>query len=187
MLLSAIGLFSSKGYKATTTKEIAAMSGVNELTLFRHFGSKERLLEAAIDRSFAYDDLMASLPPLSGDTESDLLTSIDHLRSSMRLRAPLYRLMLREFSTNEMVRERLRELPRKVKVLMVERIGSILRSKMKRGSDIELATVFLISYFIRSEMMTILMGEDPFHEVDDVRSREVVRMFLNGVLREGAR
>ena len=41
----ALGLFSEKGYYSTTTKEIARVANVNELTLFRHFGSKANLFQ----------------------------------------------------------------------------------------------------------------------------------------------
>ena len=41
-------LFCRRGYGATTTKEIAARAQVNEVTLFRRFGSKAALIEAAI-------------------------------------------------------------------------------------------------------------------------------------------
>ena len=41
----ALSLFSEKGYYSTTTKEIARVAGVNELTIFRHFGSKANLFQ----------------------------------------------------------------------------------------------------------------------------------------------
>lgn len=50
MLLAAIDLMAEKGYNSASTKEIAATAGVSEMTLFRHFGSKQNLLEAAVDR-----------------------------------------------------------------------------------------------------------------------------------------
>lgn len=50
MLLAAIDLMAEKGFKGAATKEIAAAAGVSEMTLFRHFGSKQNLLEAAVDR-----------------------------------------------------------------------------------------------------------------------------------------
>jgi len=41
----ALSLFSEKGYYQTTTKEIARVADVNELTIFRHFGSKGNLFQ----------------------------------------------------------------------------------------------------------------------------------------------
>jgi len=40
---AASDLFANKGYAGTTTRSIAETAGVNEVTLFRHFGSKENL------------------------------------------------------------------------------------------------------------------------------------------------
>ena len=45
----ALKLFSEKGYYPTTTKEIASVAGFNELTLFRHFGSKSNLFQATTE------------------------------------------------------------------------------------------------------------------------------------------
>jgi AcrR family transcriptional regulator len=45
----ALKLFSEQGYYSTPTKLIASEAGVNELTLFRHFGSKENLFQATTE------------------------------------------------------------------------------------------------------------------------------------------
>jgi AcrR family transcriptional regulator len=52
ILKAAHELFTEKGYRATTTKEITARAGVAEPTLFRHFGSKVDLFEASILEPF---------------------------------------------------------------------------------------------------------------------------------------
>jgi AcrR family transcriptional regulator len=46
----AIRLFSQKGFRGTTTKEIALAAGVNEAIIFRHFATKRDLYTAIIDR-----------------------------------------------------------------------------------------------------------------------------------------
>lgn len=43
-----IELLKEKGYKGTTTREIAEQAGVNELTVFRHFGNKEGIIQAIV-------------------------------------------------------------------------------------------------------------------------------------------
>ena len=45
----AVDLFSRKGFKGTTTKEIATAAGVTEAIIFRHFQTKEDLYTAIID------------------------------------------------------------------------------------------------------------------------------------------
>ncbi len=57
-------LISQKGYLGTTTREIAHKAGVTELTLFRHFGSKERLFEEVLNRYSFLPKLKELLPLL---------------------------------------------------------------------------------------------------------------------------
>jgi TetR/AcrR family transcriptional regulator len=45
----AVDLFSKKGFRGTTTKEIAQGAGVSEAIIFRHFANKEELYSAIID------------------------------------------------------------------------------------------------------------------------------------------
>jgi AcrR family transcriptional regulator len=45
----AIDLFSRKGFRGTTTKEIAEQAGVSEAIIFRHFATKRDLYSAIID------------------------------------------------------------------------------------------------------------------------------------------
>ncbi len=44
LLAAALAVFSQNGLQGATTKAIAAQAGVNEVTLFRLFGTKEKLL-----------------------------------------------------------------------------------------------------------------------------------------------
>ncbi|MCS6873330.1 MAG: TetR/AcrR family transcriptional regulator [Pyrinomonadaceae bacterium] len=49
ILRIAIDLFSKKGFKGTTTKEIAQIAGISEAMLFKHFASKDELYAAMLD------------------------------------------------------------------------------------------------------------------------------------------
>lgn len=74
LILAAIDLIAEQGYDGTTTKEIAAAAGVSEVTLFRHFGSKQALLVAAFER-YHYAGEMTKLfnERLTWDVRTDLL------------------------------------------------------------------------------------------------------------------
>jgi len=63
ILNAAFELFSSKGYLGASTREISKAAGVAEVTLFRHFNSKENLF-AEVLRSFS---TIPSLPELLPD------------------------------------------------------------------------------------------------------------------------
>ena len=49
ILKTAIRLFAQKGFRGTTTREIALAAGVNEVTIFRHFASKQELYSAILE------------------------------------------------------------------------------------------------------------------------------------------
>jgi AcrR family transcriptional regulator len=74
LLRAAIDLISEKGYHGVTTEEIASSADLSEKTLFRHFGSKQNLLEAALQR-FQYAEEMRILfnEQIVWELEADLL------------------------------------------------------------------------------------------------------------------
>jgi AcrR family transcriptional regulator len=52
----AMSLFSKRGFRGTTTKEIAQAAGVSEAMVFRHFANKEELYSAIIDHKACADN-----------------------------------------------------------------------------------------------------------------------------------
>ena len=48
ILDAAATVYAETGFRGATTRRIAERAGVNEITLFRHFGSKTRLLHEAV-------------------------------------------------------------------------------------------------------------------------------------------
>jgi AcrR family transcriptional regulator len=51
IMRAASGLFARRGFRGTTTREIAERAGINEALLFRHFPSKEKLYWTVIEES----------------------------------------------------------------------------------------------------------------------------------------
>src|SRR5829696_2511443 len=51
ILNAAVQVFSQHGFRGSTTRRIADAAEVNEVTIFRYFGSKEALLQEAITNS----------------------------------------------------------------------------------------------------------------------------------------
>lgn len=51
ILEAAARVYSETGFRGTTTRRVAQEAGVNEVTLFRHFGTKEALVKAALSGS----------------------------------------------------------------------------------------------------------------------------------------
>ncbi len=67
LLDAASEVFAEEGFRGATTRKIAARARVNEVTLFRHFASKEDLLVAAIDRQVASSIAMLAAVPLPAE------------------------------------------------------------------------------------------------------------------------
>jgi AcrR family transcriptional regulator len=67
LIQAAIELFTTQGVSETTTKQIAELAQVNEVTLFRQFGNKHSLLIAVIEDAQVFDrlgqSLVTQLPP----------------------------------------------------------------------------------------------------------------------------
>ena len=55
ILATAVSLFSQRGFKGTTTKEIAKAAGVSEAMVFRHFENKEALYGAILETKDCQD------------------------------------------------------------------------------------------------------------------------------------
>lgn len=84
ILNAAVQVFSQHGFRGSTTRRIADAAAVNEVTIFRYFGSKEALLQEAIRGSDA--NAFSSPLPQEPKNPSQELTAwctavINHLHS----------------------------------------------------------------------------------------------------------
>ncbi|MEO1673208.1 MAG: TetR/AcrR family transcriptional regulator, partial [Cyanobacteria bacterium J06631_2] len=61
LIEAALDLFAERGVTETTTKAVAERAQVNEVTLFRNFGNKYRLLLAVIEDSAVFAKLVHAL------------------------------------------------------------------------------------------------------------------------------
>ena len=61
ILRVAMRLFSQRGFRGTTTKEIALAAGVSEAMVFRHFATKEELYSAILDHKACLHESMEPL------------------------------------------------------------------------------------------------------------------------------
>lgn len=86
ILDAAARIFKEVGFRETTTRRVASEAGVNEVTVFRHFGSKEQLLMRAVQRTLARAPLPA-LPQHPAQPAAELEAwSLAHARRLYQLR-----------------------------------------------------------------------------------------------------
>src|SRR5690349_7224282 len=97
ILASALQVFLQKGYAGATTRAIAMQAGVNEVTLFRHFGNKHSLLTAVVTEYSPLPDLKTFLEKqLSGDYDYDLKQLTAHLINRIMQQPDLTPLLVME-------------------------------------------------------------------------------------------
>lgn len=141
ILEAAARVYAKHGFRGATTRLIAIEAGVNEVTLFRTFGSKGALLEAVLA---AHSGEHPTLPDDPQDPESELgefvRVSLDKLRD-MR---PLLVHSIGEFDE----RPEAAEFACRGRTLVHETITRYLKLLQVRGlsspdSDVEAAAVML--------------------------------------------
>lgn len=74
ILIAAREVVARKGKSAATTREIAEVAAVNEATLFRHFGTKEKLLFELVQHCCPSISIDAFTVALQGEIADDLMT-----------------------------------------------------------------------------------------------------------------
>jgi len=186
ILKSASQLFAYKGFKGATTRDIAAGAGVTEITLYRHFKSKEEIFIEVIKNmsllSMA-DDLSAAGANLC-ITEKLERIALKFI-SLFQNRSNEFRIMLSETITRpDMSQMFFENIPsRGIKLL-----SKIMQNEIERGNftkqDPELLARAFIGMFLAYNLMQeIFMGkerdpQDP-HEI----TRVFTDIFLNGALK----
>jgi AcrR family transcriptional regulator len=102
ILAAARELFAQKGSRGTTTRQIAQRAGVNEATLFRHFGTKSQLLQAMLDWYCNADaeERMGFLDHLQGSLGEQLRELCRHGIERITERQDLIRVSMAEEKLN---------------------------------------------------------------------------------------
>jgi AcrR family transcriptional regulator len=71
ILEAAVRVYAEQGFRGATTRRIAEEAGVNEITVFRHFGSKDALITEAL-RACATHPSAVDLPEVPRDPQREL-------------------------------------------------------------------------------------------------------------------
>jgi AcrR family transcriptional regulator len=129
ILMAAAQVFAEEGYARATTRALADAAGVNEVTLFRHFGTKQNLFAAVVDE-YAASAMTATLAEqLTGDYRHDLHLMGKSLMQVLLERRDAVRLMLCEADHFPEVREVMAQNPRQLRQML----AGYLRQQMEQG------------------------------------------------------
>ncbi|MDO8501852.1 MAG: helix-turn-helix domain-containing protein [Gemmatimonadaceae bacterium] len=95
ILNAAVEVFSQHGFRGSTTRRIADAASVNEVTIFRYFGSKEALLDEAI-RGCEVTAFTSPLPSEPVNPEKELSVWCSGVVKHLRSRSPMIRKCMSE-------------------------------------------------------------------------------------------
>ena len=170
LLQSGLELMAKKGYRGAVTREIALAAGVTEMTLYRHFRSKDELFAAAIVMSA--EQFMPIIPEASGDIENDLLLLSNNMakQASSIIHAML--LFAPELNEHCEIRDQISKLRDRFKA----KFFSLLHYYMPLNFSSNYSDEMLYYMFIGPVFFYSLEGKDFDISFDN---RQHVKFFLN--------
>ncbi|HWS88393.1 MAG TPA: TetR/AcrR family transcriptional regulator [Pyrinomonadaceae bacterium] len=198
----AMRLFSERGFRGTTTKEIAQAAGVSEAIIFRHFATKEELYTAIIDYKGCVGAAAAAAgrpgqPPVIDEIRglvSDAMEASDDLAVFQRvaqhmldhheedpefLRLLMY-IALENHSLGSVFWDK------NVRVLY-EFLGGYIRRRQREGAfrdvDPYAAVRVLVGSVIHHSLVNLLWDKDPARRILRVSNEEAARQFAEVLLR----
>lgn len=150
ILNAAVELFASKGYKSTTTLEIAYQSGVDETTIYKHFKNKKSLFQEA----FLAMTPDRSLVPTRGltkgrDLERDLKLFIRNYMVLHIHHMPAYRIsmLLDEVYDKKIYEDSFRRIEGMIEQFELY-LEELNQNGMVRNADYKAITELLFSLFL---------------------------------------
>jgi AcrR family transcriptional regulator len=174
-----------KGKRGATTREISEVAGVNEATIFRHFGSKSALLIACAQRFCGVGELREKTAQLHGKIEDDLLAIGKVMLERMISNKDMIRWSLVE---SDYEADILAETTWRPQLAILEVMEEFLSARVASGELVgdpqKLAMMFMGMTFMHVIAQEKFPGSDLHHGDSNEALRFYVDVFLNGVRRK---
>ena len=144
-----VKLIDEKGYKGATTREIAKKAGVNEVTLFRHFGSKKGIVEAIIEKYGNIDFLEYTFKhKIVWDIEKDLKMLAREYYYLLEQKRTVILLSIREEGKFPELDNLIKQIPYKYLVTLVDYFEKMIeKEKIKKHNPHTIASNFILINF----------------------------------------
>ncbi|MBI2388190.1 MAG: TetR/AcrR family transcriptional regulator [Deltaproteobacteria bacterium] len=182
ILVAADDLFGELGFDATTTRDIAARSGVNKALIHYHFGTKDDLLEALLDGYYARltETLLTALGARAGRSlEEQAEDVLDAYGDFLAENRTFCCIVQREVGSGQHV-ERIvaRTLPAfQVGVQWLGRIAPHAPEGLELIQVLTSVYGMVVTYFTHGHVLQRLTGADPFSpKALEARKRHVRRV-----------
>jgi AcrR family transcriptional regulator len=168
------------GLRGATTRKIAAEAGLSEMTLFRRFGTKERLLAAVMDQLLLEESRTARAPVarnLRGDLRTQLLECAKAQVTFINRNLPLIRIFVGE---PEHFGEEERNILREIFAPMRKEVRQILARSSLAAAEVDLV-VHLLAAIIFVHVLRVSRSERSPYSAHQYISTAVdmVMAFLN--------
>jgi AcrR family transcriptional regulator len=186
ILQAAAEIFAEKGFTRATTKTIADAAGVNEVTLFRHFGNKRNLLSEMIQQNSALPDLSAFIEnQLTGDYRQDLIRFGTVFFNAITQRKEALRLMLCEAKELPEVREVVVQVPDQLRLMIANYFEEKMDQGLVREINPELMAQGFLGMFFSYGIAREMLGSQIAPGVpQEALIAQFVDIFVNGTLQD---
>ena len=178
ILKVSLKLFSTKGYKATTVRDIAGAMGVKQSALYNHFKNKDEILETLISNLTSsaivtlFDNKDAQELQKQGKALLSSIATTFKLIGFDGQNEALYRLLMQEIFRNERIREIYNEhfYQENVKKLSGIFFGMMQSEQIASSDPLLLANEFFSPLFFYQMQVTLL-------KLDKKSTSSVVSLF----------
>ena len=179
ILEAAARVYSKHGFRGATTRLIAAEAGVNEVTLFRTFGSKGALLEAVLEENDRGDEVNP-LPDPPVDPQRELTEWVETHLERIRTLRPMLIHAISEYEERPEVADFACRGRIDVHHHITEYVARLHEVGLAdRDADVSAAVTMLISAMM-SDAMGRPMAPHTFPPPDEAPQR-YVRCFLRAI------
>ena len=180
LLDAAARVYAEAGYRGATTRRIAQEAGVNEITLFRHFGSKTTLILEAVRQANLRTDCPV-VPTSPGEPVTELRRWVrDQLAHLTRLRS-IIRTSLGEVEERPEIIPLIGERPREVIVALTHYLEQLQREgRASPDFDARIAALTFFGSLFADAMGRDVMPELYQHSMEESADRYAA-VFLKGI------
>lgn len=159
ILAAAAGVFAQYGFLGATTRRIAEAAGVNEVTLFRYFGSKETLLLEAMQHDSQATGI-TQLPADPVDPVRELTAWSEAFIKHLRLRSSMIRKTMSEIEEHPEIGSCASHVPRRASADLCSYLDSLKRKGFAtRDFDSRTAAAMLMGAIFGDAMGRGMMGD----------------------------